>query len=170
MRGRPLTIDWNPEDTLAALHGAYRAAEDPLVKPRLQALWLLRSGQSMVAVADAVGFAYRSVQRWVERYRVAGRARLEWVPPPPTPPTNMTPAQWDAVRAHLRSGTTKTIAQIQQWIATQWGIPWSYEGLRQALDRERITLKVPRPRHDKTDRARQEAWKKGGSRPRSRRR
>jgi transposase len=79
----------------------------------------------------------------------------------------MTPAQWDEVRAHLRTGTTKTIAQLQQWIDAQWGIPWSYEGLRQALDRERIALKVPRPRHNKTDRAIQEAWKKGGSHPRS---
>jgi hypothetical protein len=52
MRGRPLQIDdWRPEDTAEALHAAYRAETNPAGKPRLQALWLMRTGLRMVEVA-----------------------------------------------------------------------------------------------------------------------
>lgn len=171
MRGRPLHIDWHPEDTVEALHDAYRAATDAAVKPRLHALWLLRTGKTMAAVAPLVGFVYRTVQDWVARYRAGGRAGLATtLAPPPPPPSHLTPAQWDEVRQHLRAGTTRTVDQLRHWMARTFGVTWSYEGLRKALHRERIRLKVPRPRHEKTDRAAQAAWKKGGSRTTSRRR
>jgi hypothetical protein len=69
MRGRLLHIDWNPEDTPEALHEAYRTATAPLVKPRLHALWLLRTGKRMAEVAPLLGFVYRTVQRWLAHYR-----------------------------------------------------------------------------------------------------
>lgn len=171
MRGRPLHIDWHPKDTVEALHDAYRAAVDPAIKPRLHALWLLRTGMTMAAVAPLVGYVYRTVQDWVARYRADGRAGLTTTPaPPPPPPSHLTPAQWDEVRQYLRAGTTRTVDQLRQWMARTFDVTWSYEGLRKALHRERIRLKVPRPRHEKTDRAVQAAWKKGGSRTASRRR
>src|SRR5437762_4493202 len=162
MRGRPLRIDWHPEDTPVALHAAYRAATDPLIKPRLHALWLLRTGQRMSQAAPVVGFVYRTVQKWLGQYRRRGRAGvLQAVRPPPPPPERLTPAQWDAVRAQLRAGTTRTIAQLQRWMRREFAVTWSYNGLRKALRRHRIRLKVPRPRHEKTDRAAQDAWKRG---------
>jgi transposase-like protein len=69
MRGRLLHIDWNPEDTPEALHEAYRAATDSLVKQRLHALWLLRTGKRMAEVAPLLGFVYRTVQKWLAHYR-----------------------------------------------------------------------------------------------------
>jgi transposase len=70
-------------------------------------------------------------------------------------------SQWEAVRAHLRAGTTRTIDPPRKWMQREFGVVWSYDGLRKALRRERIRLKVPRPRHEKTDRAVQAAWKTG---------
>ena len=136
MRGRPLHIDWHPEDTVEALHDAYRAATDAAVKPRLHALWLLRTGKTMAAVAPLVGFVYRTVQDWVARYRAGGRAGLATtLAPPPPPPSHLTPAQWDEVRQHLRAGTTRTVDQLRHWMARTFGVTWSYEGLRKALQR-----------------------------------
>jgi transposase len=171
MRGRLLHIDWNPEDTPEALHEAYRAATDPLVKPRLHALWLLRTGKRMAEVAPLLGFVYRTIQKWLAHYRQHGRAGLTCTPRRPNPPAgHLTPSQWEAVRAHLRAGTTRTIDPLRKWMQREFGVVWSYNGLRKALKRERIRLKVPRPRHEKTDRAVQAAWKKGGSPATSRRR
>ncbi len=163
MRGRPLHIAWRPEDTPESLHAAYRAATDPLRKPRLHALWLLRTGHRMVQVAEMVGFTYRAVQKWLDHYRKRGLAGLS--PPPSIPPQTalLTDAQWEQVRDHLRKGTTRTLETLRRWIRAQFNVDGSYSGLRKALQRQRIALKVPRPRHEKTDRAAQQAWKKGGS-------
>ena len=170
MRGRPLHIDWRPEDTAEALHAAYRAEHDPARKPRLQALWLMRTGHRMVEAAAAVGFTYRAVQKWLDHYRQRGRPGLATVARPPPPAEHLNDAQWEQVRDHLRKGTTRTLEMLRRWIRAQFHVDWSYSGLRKALHRHRIALKVPRPRHEKTDRAAQQAWKKGGSRANSRKR
>lgn len=163
MRGRPLHIAWRPEDTPEALHGAYRAERDPSIKPRLQALWMLRTGHRMVEVAEHVGFCYRAVQKWLGHYRRRGLSALSTRPAPPPPPQHLTEAQWEQVRAHLRQGTTRTLDQLRRWMLREFAVDWSYSGLRKAMVRQRLALKVPRPRHEKTDRAAQAAWKKGGS-------
>ena len=74
MQGRPLRIEWGAEDTGAALKMAYLAERDGIVRTRLHALWLLRTGRSVGAVAAIVGTHYRSVQRWLAWYRQGGLA------------------------------------------------------------------------------------------------
>ncbi len=72
-RGRPFVVAWQDEDTEDALRAAYRAERDAALRQRLQALWLLRSGERRVGeVAGVIGVDYRSVQRWVVWYRSAG--------------------------------------------------------------------------------------------------
>jgi len=71
-RGRPFVVAWHDEDTEAALRAAYRAERDPALRQRLQALWLLRSGERAVGeVVRVIGVDYRTVQRWVAWYRRA---------------------------------------------------------------------------------------------------
>ena len=53
MRGRPLLIAWQEEAT--TLRQAYRRERDPELRPRLQALWLLRAGHPLRQVAEVVG-------------------------------------------------------------------------------------------------------------------
>ena len=72
MTGRPFHVDWNPEDTAEALRTAYRAERDTVLRTRLHALWLLRSGRRMREVASVVGIHYRTLQRWVSWYRTGG--------------------------------------------------------------------------------------------------
>jgi transposase len=165
MRGRPLHIEWRTEDTPETLHVAYRAERDPLIKPRLQALWMLRTGHQMVQVAEHVDFCYCAVQKWLGHYRRRGLTALFTRPVQPPPPQHLTDAQWEVVREHLRRGTTRTLDQLRRWILRELTVDWSYSGLRKAMSRQRLALKVPRPRHEKTDRAAQAAWRKGGSPP-----
>lgn len=75
-QGRRLVLDWQPDDDVLALRAAYRACADPLVQPRLEALWLLRTGLSVRVAAVVVGVEERTVQRWVRWYRDGGRAAL----------------------------------------------------------------------------------------------
>ena len=51
MTGQPFHVDWNPEDTAEALRTACRAERDAMLRTRLHALWLLRSGRQMREVA-----------------------------------------------------------------------------------------------------------------------
>ena len=57
MIGRPFQVDWDPEDTPEALRAAYRAQQDTMLRTRLHALWLLRSGRRMREVSTVLGFA-----------------------------------------------------------------------------------------------------------------
>ncbi len=72
MTGRQLWVDWRPDDTPEALRAAYRAEQDIMLRTRLHALWLLRSGRRMGDVASVVDIHYRTLQRWVSWYRTRG--------------------------------------------------------------------------------------------------
>src|SRR5258708_230141 len=76
MMGRPFVVTWQEADTPEALHDAYRHQPKGEVRSRLQALWLLRQGWRLEAVATAVGVHYRTVQRWVRWYREGGLAEV----------------------------------------------------------------------------------------------
>jgi hypothetical protein len=65
-RGRPLVLRWREEETEEAVWAAYRAEPRVDVRPRVHAVWLLRSGdRTLDEVAAVVGVQDRSVQSWV---------------------------------------------------------------------------------------------------------
>ena len=165
MTGRPLRITWHDEDDAQTLWQKYRAARDPTVRVRLHLLWRVRAGDTVKAAATAVGVSRRAAGQWLARYRQAGLAPLCTTGRGPGRRfvSKLTPAQWADVHDHTRQGTTRTVRQAAAWIAATFGVAYRDTGLRRALRRQRLRLKVPRPRSDKADRARQEAWKKGGS-------
>ena len=83
MIGRPFRVDWHPEDTPEALRAVYRAQQDTMLRTRLHALWLLRSGRRMGEVASMVALptvvqsgyspelnpaerVFEEVRRWAE--------------------------------------------------------------------------------------------------------
>ena len=55
MIGRPLRIEWDEDDSPAALKEAYHSQRDVSVRTRLHGLWLIRSGWQIKAAAEAVG-------------------------------------------------------------------------------------------------------------------
>ena len=162
---------WETADTVTALKDGYQAERDAAIRTRLHALWLLRSGWRLEPVAEIVGINYRTVQRWVVWYRAGGVAGVR------APKMGgkgqapfLNPAAQEQVAAEVASGRFSTGAQIRDWIAERYGVIYTVAGIYSLLERLDCRPKVPRPMHQKTDRAEQAAFKKGGSRQRLARR
>src|SRR6476659_5767113 len=68
--GRQLQIDW--QQTGEELKDLYHKERNPERRTRLHALWQLRSGKGLRAVADLVGIGYCTLQYWVSWYRQGG--------------------------------------------------------------------------------------------------
>ncbi len=161
---RQIAVVWAAEDTEAALHAQYRAEKVTEVRTRLHALWLLRRGEAPAAVAAAVGVGLRSVHRWLQWYREGGRTevcgrRKGGV----GTPSYLTPAQQEQVVAEAAQGVFATAQAVRDWIEERFGVVYTRDSLYTLLPRLGIRLKVPRPRHAKTDPQAQAAWQKGGS-------
>lgn len=163
-RGRPLVIDWRPEDEATVLKELYLKERRADVRPRLHALWLLRTGRSVRAVAAVVGVHERTVQRWLGWYREGGVAALRAHRQAGTgQPSFLTAGQQDQLWEHAATGAVRTAAEAQQWVAEQFGVTYRPGGMYALLARLRIHPKVPRPVNPKADQVAQAAWKKGGS-------
>ena len=162
-RGRPFVVAWRDEDTEEALRTAYRAERDPALRQRLQALWLLRSGERRLGeVAAVIGVDYRSVQRWVAWYRSGGMeaVRVHRLGGPGQPP-RLTPEQQEQVAQEVATGRFRNAAAIRRWVVETYGVRYTEGGMYSVLARMRCAPKVPRPLHTNADLAEQEAWKKG---------
>lgn len=131
---------------------------------RLQVLWLMRCGESMVTVSQVVGVNYRTVQRWVAWYRVGGLAEvLRRTTGRAGGGHNayLSPAQEKTLVARIASGDFKAIHQVIEWVHQRWGIRYKYKGMHNWVKRHYGGLKVPRPHAAKADDEAQEAWKRG---------
>jgi transposase len=159
--GRPLVVAW-AEDA-ATLGRLYRAEHDYQLRPRLQALWLLRQGRSVGAVAAVVGVNYRTVQDWlgwyrvgglseVRRHRRAGKGRAAY----------LTPEQQARLVAEAATGGFFTAADAVRWAAATFGVTYTTKGMHRLLGRLGCRKKAPRPMNPKTSAEAQAAWKKGG--------
>jgi transposase len=162
--GRPLVVAW-AEDA-ATLGRLYRTEPDPQLRPRWQALWLLRQGRSVGAVAAVVGVNYRTVQDWlawyrkgglaeVRRHRRAGQGRAAY----------LTPEQQGQLVVESAAGRFFTAADAARWVAETFGVTYTPKGMHRLLRRLGCRKKVPRPMNPKTSAAAQAAWKKGGWSP-----
>jgi len=162
-RGRPLVIDWRPEDDEGALKAAYRQEGRADVRPRLQALWLLRTGRPVWAVAVVVGVHERTVQRWLRWYRDGGLAAVRAHRQAGTgQPSFLTAEQQAQLWEQAATGAFRTAAEAQRWVAERFGVTYRPGGMYALLGRLRIHPKVPRPVNPKADQVAQAAWKKGG--------
>jgi transposase len=161
--GRPLRIDWQAGDEAAALGAAYRRERDAEVRPRLQALWLVRQGRSLQDTAAVVGVHYRTLQTWLAWYRAgglaavrahhqAGRGRAAW----------LSAEQQGQLVAQAARGGFFTAKDVQQWVADTFGVQYRLKGIYRLLARLGCQPKVPRPYNPRSTAAEQTAWKKGG--------
>lgn len=159
---RRIPLEWREDEE--TLHERYRQEKDAQHRTRLQALWLLRQGRAVSAVADVLGVHERTVQEWmawyrrggldeVLRHRHGGHGGLE---------RRLTPEQEAALKAKAAAGEIRTIADGQNWAKTEHDVAYTYWGMRHVFERLKLKKKVPRPRARRASAAQQEAWKKGG--------
>jgi hypothetical protein len=149
MRGRILEIGWRDDDTSEALKTAYLAERDGMIRTRLHALWLLRSGWPLGAVARTVVA--------VRPRRMGGVGQPAWL---------SVEAQAE-ISDEVAGGRLRTAREIRDWIATRYQVRYTLGGIYSLLERLCCAPKVPRPLHAQTEQAHQEAWKKGDSPKRS---
>jgi transposase len=164
-RGRKLRVEWAAGDDAASLRARYRRERRADVRPRLQGLWLVRTGRTTREVAAVVGVDERTVQRWLGWYRTGGLAEVERrhahgkgaVP-------FLTSGQRADLGEEVATGRFRTAAEIRAWVWERWGVRYTEGGMYALLGRLRCAPKVPRPVHEKADHLAQARWKKGGSR------
>jgi transposase len=162
MHGRPLKVNWQEDvDTLKQMYLQERQLHR---RTHLQALYLLHSGKSIGQVAEVVAVHYDTVQRWLNHYRKGGLAEVDRHLPTNKagPQPRLDADQQAAVRAASRGGEFRTAADVQAYIAQQFGVRYKLSGSYSLLHRLGLKVKVPRPRAIKADDQAQAAWKKGG--------
>ena len=150
-------MDWNAEDTPETLREAYRAERDTMLRTRLHALWLLRTGRRMDEVASVVGIHYRTLQRWVSWYRKGGvqevlSHRMKGL----GQPRFLSPDQ-----------ERELVEEVREWIESEYGVSFRLGSVYSLLARLGCSPRVPRGLHEKADVGLQESWKKGASERRS---
>ncbi len=169
-RGRKLRVEWSAEDDAASLRARYRRARRADVRPRLQGLWLVRTGRTTRAVAEVVEVEERTVQRWLAWYRAGGLAAVTGRRAHGRGAASFLTAEQRAELAdEVATGRFRTAAEIRRWVEERWGVRYTEGGMYALLHRLRCGPKVPRPVHEKADHLAQARWKKGGSRRPSRR-
>jgi transposase len=164
-RGRKLRVEWAAEDDAASLRARYRRERRADVRPRLQGLWLVRTGRTTREAAEVVGVEERTVQRWLAWYREGGLAAVTGRHARGRGASSfLTVEQQTELAEEVATGRFRTAAEIRRWVTDRWGVSYTEGGMYALLGRLRCAPKVPRPVHEKADHLAQARWKKGGSR------
>jgi transposase len=163
MLGRPFRIAWRDDEPV--LRQAYKREREAELRPRLHALWLLRRGERLGAVADLVGVHYRTVQQWVAWYRRGGLAevRRHRNGGRQGAPSRLSPVQRQLLVERAAADGFATIGEARAWAEQQFGVRYAYGGMRSLFHRLRLSWKVPRPLAQQASLSAQAAWKRGAS-------
>jgi transposase len=128
----------------------------PLKQQRLQALYLVASGQvrQRQEIAAVLGVSRNAVGRWLEQYEQDGLEAVMAVKPRPGKAPTLSPAQMRALRAALaRPQGFGSYVEVQHWIASELGVEMAYPAVhRMVRYRLGAKLKVARPSHVKKTR------------------
>jgi transposase len=161
MRGRPLRIDW--QDSVEDLERRFRKEPNPGLAKRWQSLWLLRRGYSEREAARIVGTGERTLHRWLAWYRQGGLAQVQAHRRRRAKGrvSYLTPQQRTALAQQAQGGTFHTLWDAVRWVEEEYGVRYTYWGMRSLFGQLRLRKKVPRPLAAKADLERQAAWKRG---------
>jgi transposase len=150
--GRKLRIEWAVEDDAASLRARYCRERRPDVRPRLQGVWLVRTGRTTREVAEVVGVEERTVQRWLAWYREGGLAAVTGRHARGRGAASfLTVEQQTELAAEVATGRFRTAAEMRRWVLERWGVSYTDGGMYALLGRLRCAPKVPRPVHEKAD-------------------
>ncbi len=151
------------------LEDRYRKAHDPVERSHYQILWLIAEGKTTTEVMEITGYCRGWIQQLARRYNAHGPEALG-------DRRHRNPGARD--RALLNAGQQEELAEalskpppdggmwnsrkVGEWIEGRTGKAVSRKKQRgwDYLNRLRQSPKVPRPHHDKADKAEQEGFKK----------
>jgi transposase len=163
-----------PHLSLTDLEQRYRRATDPVARSQWQILWLLSSGTPTAAVAQVTGYSVTWVREIARRYREDGPSGIgdrRHTNPGASPLLDA--AQQEQLRAALSGaapdGGIWSCRSVAAWMSQTLGRPVSQQRGWEWMRRLGFTPQRPRPRETRADPAMQEAFKKGGLPPLSKR-
>jgi transposase len=160
---KPVSVVWT--ETAPELEQQYRAERNVERRKRLGALWRVRLGDRIPDAGRVVGVGSRTVDRWLEWYRVGGLQEvLHRVPGHGArgQPHRLTPAQQAALLTHVERGEFRTYEEARAWVEATYGVRYRPGGFYISLHRLGVRPQVPRPVAEQADAAAQEAWRVGG--------
>ncbi|MDE2507710.1 MAG: IS630 family transposase [Planctomycetota bacterium] len=133
---------------------------------RLRAVVLALEGRTAVAIADALGCSRRAVQNWIRRYNDDGADACADRPRPGRP-AFLSDDRIDQFRARIDAGArledrvaALRAKDIRDLLEREFGVIYTIKGVYRLLHRLGYSCLEPRPRHIKSDPARQEEFKK----------
>jgi transposase len=160
-----------PHLKLDELERRYRRAGDPVARSQWQMLWLLAGGTSTAEVARVTGYSVRWVQEIARRYRAGPQAigdRRHTNPgAAPLLATRQQAQLRQALAGPAPDGGIWTCRHVAAWMSQTLGRAVSEQRGWEWMRRLGFTPQRPRPRATRADPVAQEAFKKGGSPPRS---
>lgn len=161
-RSYRLKIEW--QESEQELYERFQAEKEVRTKQRLQFLWLVRGGRTIRESSRLAGIQERVGQRYMKWYRNGGIAEVVGRKHGGSDRNQqgfLTEEQGNQLKVEADTGRIKTVWDGIEWVKEQFGIQFSYEGMRSVYKRLRLRKKVPRPQHIKSDPDEQEEWKKG---------
>ena len=155
----------NTNLTTEELHDRYRSASDAIERTHWHILWLIKDGHTPDEVAFMLGYTARWVRTIVGRWNTAGESAIldHRRTLPGAPPLLSQEQQKELDRALDQppaDGGLWSGPKVAAWMAERLGQPvdkrrgWDY------LQRLGYSTRVPRPQHEQSDQAAQQAFKK----------
>lgn len=136
-------------EPLSELELLHKRERDLRLRPRLQLLILIASGQvrTRVAAAEHLGVHRNTVGEWLSAYKAGGVSGLRVVAKTGAKPQQRSvPAQvWEELQAQLSADGFDSYRAVQRWLAEEQGIELPY-GTVHDLVRYRLGAKLKRSR------------------------
>lgn len=170
----PRCLELAPHLSPDDLERRYRQCRDPVERTHWHMLWLIAQGHHCPAVATMLGYSEDWVRTIVHRYNADGPSGV-------TDRRHANPGQTPLLSPELRKelgtlleedppdGGLWTSPKVAVWMTERLGRPVPKQRAWEAMRAVGFTLQRPRTRATQADAEAQEAFKKGGSAPRSRR-
>ncbi len=155
-----------PHHTLEELKTLYRNEQHAKLARRIQAIYLAQMGHTCPEIMQFTGAARRTIQKWLAWYNLGGVDEL--VDKPRSGAPRKLPQRLEKqVMKRIKAGPLPSdgigafsAKAIQTIIEREYGVLYSLTGLYDWLHRMGFSYLCPRPRHEKSDPAAQEAFKK----------
>ena len=155
-----------PHHTSEELKSFYRTEMNARLARRIHGVYLASRGMTCPEIMKITGSARRTVQQWITKYNHDGLEELKDKPRPGQPqhlPRHLQPQLARRIAAGPRPSdgvSVFTTPVIRRIIEQEFGVLYSLSAIKYLLRRLGYSYLCPRPKHEESDSAVQEAFKK----------